>query len=445
MDRLSIKELASGFLSGRGLTGAVGITAALYAVHLLLLFGFNLVLARVLGAAELGVYAHALAIVNTLSVFTRLGLATLLMRETARLSAERDWERLRGLWGWVAGLSLGLSAGVILIASAVLWAVGDTVSEGRRDTIAAGLAMIAFIGLATLVGSALRGLQRVAAGLSPELVLRPMFQIGAVLAAVWVLGAGGLDAPSAMWLNTGATALYFAVALGLLWRLAPGEARGSGPVRRDVPRWLSAAIPMGLTSGLFQIYDQLAMLVLGAIAMNEETGVFRVVLQVAMIGRFASAPFFMVVAPMFSKLHAEGDRRRMQRVARLAAIGSATAEALFLIGVVLFGEWFLGAAFGAEFRAGYEALVVIALGIALAGLAGPANDLLVMSGHERVAMWAVAGALAINAALCLALVPVLGGLGAAIGIVVSLVAQRGTLAVMAWRRLGIDPTPFGRP
>ena len=135
----------------------------------------------------------------------------------------------------------------------------------------------------------------------------------------------------------------------------------------------------------------------------------------------------------------------LQRIVTATVRGASGLILLLFVGACLLGEWFLGLMFGAEYAEGFPALIVLGIGYLLAALCGPAPDLMNMTGFERLHMrWMAVSAVA-NITLCSALVPSLGGMGAAIGLAISMVGYRAGMMLAARARLGIDTTPLGRP
>jgi O-antigen/teichoic acid export membrane protein len=111
--------------------------------------------------------------------------------------------------------------------------------------------------------------------------------------------------------------------------------------------------------------------------------------------------------------------------------------------LAIFPDFFLGL-FGDGFRTGSTALTIVALGQLVNAAAGPSGNVLIMTGHEGIAVRAVgAGALA-NLLLAIVLVPPLGVSGAAIAFTSSLVIWNVALVVIARRRLGVNVTAFRR-
>ena len=61
-------------------------------------FGFNVLLARMLGADGAGIYFLALTVTTIATVFGRMGLDNALLRFTAANAAVGDWGAVKGIY-----------------------------------------------------------------------------------------------------------------------------------------------------------------------------------------------------------------------------------------------------------------------------------------------------------------------------------------------------------
>jgi O-antigen/teichoic acid export membrane protein len=100
--------------------------------------------------------------------------------------------------------------------------------------------------------------------------------------------------------------------------------------------------------------------------------------------------------------------------------------------------------FGPEFEVGAPALVALAIGQFLAVTFGMAARLLMMSGHGKDLRRVVAVAATVNVALCLALVPNGGILGAALATAASWLVNNVLAAITVRRKVGVSTHVLAR-
>jgi O-antigen/teichoic acid export membrane protein len=219
---------------GRETIGSLGLKAA----NTGLAFLGTVVLARVLEPAGYGVYAYIYALVTLLAVPAQFGMPTLVLRETARGSAQGDYGAVQGIWRWAGRSTAVISLGLVGAAALVAWALRAFLAYEGLATLAWGLVLVPLVALGNLRGAALRGLNRVVAGQLPELLLRPGLLV--LLVAGAAITAGGvLSAADAMALHAAASALAFAAGALMLWKATPAPVRVARPRTESKSWWIS--------------------------------------------------------------------------------------------------------------------------------------------------------------------------------------------------------------
>jgi O-antigen/teichoic acid export membrane protein len=119
-------------------------------------------------------------------------------------------------------------------------------------------------------------------------------------------------------------------------------------------------------------------------------------------------------------------------------LASLTVSLAAFLGLVVFGKWALGW-FGADFRAGYSVMLILALGqICLSTVGAIAGYLLTMTGHQREASRVIAGTAVENLVLTLVLTPLLGLIGVALATGIAVVTRAVILAVIVRRIVGVS-------
>lgn len=391
-----------------------------------------ILLARLLGAPGYGVYAFVFALASLISVLTRMGVPSLVVRETARGEANGDWASVRGVWRWANAIALGLSLLVLAAGMLVLW-LGWVTQQPLRETLFVGFWLVPLLALVAIRSASLRGLRHVLAGIVPEQVLRPGLMVILLLVVMMWPGAG-ISPAGAIGLMLVCALIAFLVGAGLLRQYRPVAVMTARPIMYG-RAWFRAAWPMALTQGFEQLNRYADVILLGLLAAAIDVGVYRVGAQGAILVSLGLAALNMVVAPYFTRLHAEYEYQKLQKLTR------RTAQAALAFGIpamalfTLFGEWLLVTLFGTEFEGAYWPLLILAVGQLLNAGFGPAGMLLNMTGHERDVTRVVAVAAGLNVALNLALIPILGVVGAALATSISLAFWNLWLWFLVRRRL----------
>ena len=385
-------------LAGSGALQAAGMAAT---------FLVGLQLARGLGPGGYGQYGIAMAMLTLAAVPSEFGLPQLVTREVAAASAREQRERLFGVIAWADRVVLTLAIPLSVLIAAGAWLVLE--SRIVAVAVAVGAFAIPLVAFAKIRGAALQGLHFVVLGQTPITLLRPLLM--SLMLAVLFLLMPGADASEAMALNvvTAAVAVVFAHAWlrGRLPRPRPTR------VEQDKSGWLRSAWPMATTAGIRTFQPQIGILLLGLLASSHEVGIFRVALSTAVMVAVPIGLINTVIGPQLARLHAEGDRRRLQQLcSRSAQLMTATVLMLALP-FLLYGAPLLSLVFGEDFAPANIALMILCLAQLASAMFGPNALLLVMAGSERRVTRAIAAALIVNAAVLLLLVPSLGQVGAA--------------------------------
>jgi O-antigen/teichoic acid export membrane protein len=131
--------------------------------------------------------------------------------------------------------------------------------------------------------------------------------------------------------------------------------------------------------------------------------------------------------PRISALHSGSTPGALREFFRSARLGSFLATLAVGAALAAFGRPVL-ALFGAEFVAGYPALLILIAGHIVAAAFGPLTAVLIMTGRQTVAALVQVGSVALCVALLAALVPRWGIEGAAAASAASLVLSQ----LFAW-------------
>jgi len=421
---------------GAYLAGGVAGTFALRVAGGVGQLAVALVLARLLGAEGYGRFALGVAVATAVAAAPSWALQGLLTREvSAGLAAGRP-DAVRGL----LATALPSAGGAALVFAAVLGLAAAWVSGGDAALVWAALLVPALV-LGTGLASVLAGLHRVLLAQWWENVLKH-WGLVALVALAWLAGSppgpGGAIALYAAALWAGAAALAL-----LAWHALPGAVRAARP---EVPAgWLREALPFAGIGLLAVANGQADVLMLGAFRDDVEVGIYRAASQLAALVIFLLGVVNAPLQPLIARLHAEGDRARLQRAVRATAVLVLACAVPTVAVLVIWGGELMALAFGEPFRSGALPLAILALGQLVNASMGSVGVILNMTGHQRVVMRWFAASGVLTLILLLVLAPPFGAVGAAVAAALGLVAWNVTLAREVMRRLGVNPTALPLP
>jgi O-antigen/teichoic acid export membrane protein len=400
----------------------------------------TLLLARVLGAAGFGFFSYAIAWAALLGVPAMLGLEQLVVRGVAAADAQNDTGRVRGLVTW--------SIRIIAVVSVVSAVIGGAIAElagvippGGEMALWVAMVLVPLTALVRVMQAAVRGLEHVLAGFAPELAVMPLLSLAFVGVAVVLVGPG-FDAVTAVFAHVIAAVAGVLAAMWLLLRRIPSRIRHALPVVRQ-REWLMAAMPLLFITGAHVINRQTDVVMLGALDGAAAAGIYAVAARGVQLIAFVTYAVNAPLAPRVAALYATGDTVAVQRVVTTSARVVLAVSIPLAVAFIVLGQWLLSL-FGTEFVAGFSALVILSLGQVAGAAAGPAGLTLVMTKQERGAAVATGIGAVVNVALNLTLIPLLGLVGAATATAVA-TGLTGLIHIwIAYTRLGINSTAFGR-
>jgi O-antigen/teichoic acid export membrane protein len=373
-------KLAGGLAVGRG--AASGLSAA-----------WLIVAARQLSLGEFGDLSLLLATTMVATIVSERGLQSALGIHVANHGV-LDRASLR-----IAIVRRLPIAAVMAVVSGALFLAVSSTRSFAPPLLAAGSVLGASVYSTVLSGY--RSLGRVSVDAGNEIVSRI-----AVLAAgtLWLAHGGGLVAAISCYAladiaSAGAVVL-------LVWRR---HAVDAGPAVSAIDIRLRATMPLAVVMILTTVYYRLDTYLIGLLRGSEAAGLYAAAYRFLDLAALFPLAVGGVVLAHAARQSAPGRLRTLHRLVAVSLPISIPFTAAGLLG----GSKLCSLVFGASFaQAGTTATVLLlgTLPTAVAGMALP----VIMVADRRAAMVLAASTLTVNLGLNLALIPVLGGEGAAI-------------------------------
>ncbi|MBF0585875.1 oligosaccharide flippase family protein [Prosthecochloris sp. N3] len=407
-----------------------GISFAGFAVGQLLRLILNLVIARLLGAEELGIYALALSVMQIAEVAAVLGLDVLLLR--AVNSRPGDGKAPVEVIASALKMSLLVSAAV----SAVLVLFAGTLSGVFEAgplldmTLTCYALSLPFHVLVAVGGHALQAMRE----LGPKIVASQILIPGGMIVLTGaVFLAGGRE--EALLVPMPVAAFVAAVWMG--WRLAVrtgihpltvlGAPLETGALRSSLPLMLVALAGM--------VSHWLDILMLGWLQGPSTAGLYQPAVRSAGIIRSFLLAFAAIAAPLFASLHAQRRTEELRHLLQAVTRWIAMTSVPFCVLLMVLPECVL-AMFGDEFISAAPVLVLLAAAVLLQAVTGLYDQVLQMGGRGGVSALNAVLALGVHASLNMVLVPrySLTGAAAAVAVVyLFLAVLRGGQVLVFWR------------
>lgn len=411
--------------------------AAAFVVRLIgaaLVFIFNILLARKLGADATGLFVLALMIVSVASVVSRIGLDNTMLKMIATSASSREWGMVAGVFFQGLLLATLLSTALTLVLYVSSPWVTETIFDKPRllPVLQWMLPIIVPMALIALVGESLKGIKQVAASALVQAVIVPASSIAGLYLLVELYAIEG-----AVWGYLAASVIAMVVGL-LLWKLLVPYAKRTQVEYRLI---FASCLPLFWVASMNLVTMWMSTGMLGVFGTSADVAIYNAAARTAMLVSFVLYAFNSIAAPKFAEMYHQQDIGGLERTARFSARMTTLFAAPVLLLFIIFSSQVM-ALFGDEFRAGAAALVILSLGQFVNVMTGSVGYLLIMTGHERSMRNNVLLSGAVNVLLNFMLTPSLGWMGAAIATAGAMVVANLAATWLVYRYLGLKVLPW---
>lgn len=432
----AFERLRAWLAGGRGhALGALGVRIAAAGLAYLL----QIVLARLLGAGDYGIFSLTWNVLTIGGFLATLGFSELAVRFLAQYHERGDFARAAGflrtgLLVSLAGALLAALLGVFL-TPLMRASYGDLSAELLRI----GLVALPFFSLTDYLEGVARSQGWTVRALAPPYVLRQGLLIALVLALA--LLRPPLSAPYAMVATVAATAF---AALAQVMLIAP-HLRATLPAAPqavyEVALWREAAAPTLLSEFATLARLNVDLIVLGLFVPASAVGFYFAATRLASLLGLIEFAVKAGMGHRFARAAEDADPAALQRVyaqARTMALWPGLAAALALM---LASPWIL-ALFGQGFAEAAPLAMVLVGANALRLVFGPSDEALAMAGHPGCVWRGNALCALVAGAGTAILAPVFGAMGAALATLAGTLA--GGVLMLAYLKRRLNLSPFAR-
>jgi O-antigen/teichoic acid export membrane protein len=404
-------------------------------------FFSQIVLARMMGEFDYGLYAFVWVIVILTGNLSCLGFHTSIIRFYHQHLAAGDVATMRGLNVAACLIALTVATCVGALGFAFLALFGDSLAPYYIVPIAIALFIIPMIALGDVLDGLARSRDWAVSALAPTFIARPLL----ILAFMTIAAIAGAprDATTAMAAALAATSVTtLAHLLQLVLRLRTGAE--TGPRHYQLPTWLKYSLPLFLVDGIGFLLTNADVVVVGLYLPPDQVGVYFAAAKTIVLVQFVYFSIKAASAPRFSAFLAKKDMGALAGFAAQATRWTFWPSLTVGLAALAAGEVLLSL-FGPAFTDGYWLMAILFAGILTKSSIGPAEILLSMAGHQNLCVGVYAVTLTAAIALYTVLIPLFGLTGAATAAAGAIMIETLLLHIAVRRRLGITLFVFARP
>lgn len=389
---------------------------------------FSIFLTRKYGPDVSGLFFLTFSVFSLTAVFARVGLDNSLLRFIGSSSSAGEWSSVND----VMNKSLLLVFCTSALFSILSYFFSDFLAldvfndERLSEYFEVMSPFISLLAISTILAMGLQGRHRT---LLSVLILNVSTNVLMVLSIFF----GDVPPSELPAFFTIASALTTLLAF-MFWFYKLPKTNGSAISWHVL---FSSCLPLWLVMFVGQLIQWSGSIFLGIWSTPSEVALFTAAQRTAMLMIFVLTAINTVVAPKFAHLHKSQNHEQLASVAYYSARLLSVVSLPILIIMFVFPKEIL-ALFGEEFDNAAIYLQILAVGQFVNAITGSVGYLLSMSGNEKDLRNSsiVSGLIVIT--LSLILVPLYGGLGAAISVAIAIAMQN--LLAVHWvkKRLGIN-------
>ena len=395
--------------------------SALFFVGTFLGLGLNyvyaIVLARLLGPEQFGLYAIGLGCFSLLSVIALAGLDTAVLRFVPALRAQNDAAGIGGIIRTALILSSGLGvlfAAVLLLSSDML--ANQFLHHHDATTVLQLFALsIPLFVVSTVAIAALQAFGEVRWRTFVKYLCEPVVKFAVTLGFIWIgwgLTSAVVALPVALLLTAGLALLP----LRLFWLNA------KEPLFSNKHYSAVVTYSLPLFGGLLlnSIATRSDVFFLGYWVPVAQVGIYSAAFQTAAVMAVVLGALESVATPFLSESISKNNRADVRLLAGTVLRWTMMVTLPLCIVISVFATDVMDL-FGKQFAPGWVCLVILTVGQFANSATGCSNGMLLWSGHSKLVMWNSVVASGTQIALYLIFIPSYGIVGAAIATSASLV------------------------
>jgi O-antigen/teichoic acid export membrane protein len=395
----------------------------------------SLVLARVLGADEYGLYTLSVSLAFLVAGLANLGLDAAMERYIAILRARGDEPGVRG--------TLQLGIGLPLIASLVLstigfFAAGSIAQNVFHDDRLIPLLQIVALAMplvvsTTMLSAIVRGFKRMAYSAFTVNFIQPLVR----LTLIGVLAIVGLNAKSALIIFAVSYLAASIVLLGLVHKLCPLD-RLTRDSQRYAKEIAAFSFPFWFAGVLTQVRQNLAPVLLGVYSSIANVGIYSVVTSATLLGRVAAKSIRTSLRPTLAEALDAGDTAQAEHLYQSTTRWTLTSNLPVFLVIILYPSAILSL-FGGSFESGAAPLSVLAWAQLANAATGTCGSVIDMSGLNLVKLMNKIFEFALTLTLSVVLIVQWGLMGAAVATLISTVVIQILRVVEVRVIVGLNP------
>jgi len=400
-------------------------------------FIISMILARILGSSDYGLYVFVFTILDLLILLGTAGIDTLVVKNIAIYQSNNNWGLINGLLKWSHQFVLGVCAVLIMITLTIIWLLGDQVDKSMEICFWIGILFLPIASIRNINIAALNGLQKFTKAHIGEFLIRPIIFI-ALIFFVYAITNKNVTAIIISVVHVLVSGICLSIVMILLNQNLPKKIFQE-KAQYEIKNWLKTSLPLLFYASLIILYTYIDTLMLGVMTNVALVGIYDAAMKGKLIMYMVNQSVSSVLQPNVASLYAQGKIETMEKMVKKSSRILFMIVFCISISLMIFSKFYLSL-FGNDFIVGQIPLIMLCIFTLIDNIA-PFNILLLnMTGYERDTVVAIGISSVLNVILNWLWIPQweIIGVVASTGVSISLLNIYAT--IMVRRKLKINCT-----
>jgi O-antigen/teichoic acid export membrane protein len=426
----------------------VKLTSQTFVLRLIgmgLLYGNQVLMARLMGVSGYGDYTVIMTWINFLVAFCMFGFDHGAQRFFSLLFVNQQWAKVRGFLRFSFRIIVAVSVLCMVAWFIFLWNkqssphAYDRYPRTYSEAFLWSMFIIPLLAIVYQASAIYRSLHRIKLSLVSVYIMLP---IGISIASLlyFKLNGGSMRVDAAVLMNLLCT---FLVAWFMIRRLKLDlrPKYGTAEPVYESKFWMTAGLTYLAMNVLTLVIKQADILFVSHYFGHGEAGIYSAAVKISALIPFGLTIVDFVFTPRISAVFAKNDRKLLQQyISHAARIVMIITIPLSLV-LIVSGKYLL-MIFGDDFQTSYLPLIILISGQLINAFTGMVGPLMTMTGNQRIFLGVYVIASVIDLGLNVLLVPRMGATGAAIASAVSISILNLIMYVIVRKRLQIRASFF---
>lgn len=198
---------------------------------------------------------------------------------------------------------------------------------------------------------------------------------------------------------------------------------------------LTVSFPLLLGQSMMLIMGKVDLFMLANMSSSDQVGVYNIALKLSMLSYMGLMAVNSIAAPKFSEIHSSGDVEALKKIVQQSTKTIFWISIPVLIILVIFPENILSV-FGDEFKIASYTLVILSIGKMFSAISGSVGTFLQMVGKQKIFQNILILAAVVNVVMNYLLIPLYGISGAAIASTVSGILWNALMIIYIKKNFG---------